>query len=174
MFCYYVDSDISLVLVNSKFAKEVATLVNNQRDYLGEWLPWVANNNEEAYKAFVHFTMHHYADDKALHTHIIYKGDIVGSVSLNTINATLKKVEIGYWLSYDYQGRGIMTKAVHAIMKIAKDVYDAQVAIIKAAEHNLPSRRVAERLGFTYDGVIANNELVNGQILNHVIYSCRL
>ena len=174
MFCYHVDSDISLVLVNSKFAKEVATLVNNQRDYLGEWLPWVDGCDEVSYQAFYNFALHRYADNKALHTHIMYQDTLVGSVSLNTINATLKKVEIGYWLSYDYQGRGIMTKAVHAIMKIAKDVYDAQVAIIKAAEHNLPSRRVAERLGFTYDGVIANNELVNGQILNHVIYSCRL
>lgn len=170
MFAYSVNDDIKLVLVHSQFAQTLDKLVARQKDYLGEWLPWVAGNNEEAYKAFVRFAMHRYADDKALHTHIIYQGDIVGSVSLNDIDDTLHKVEIGYWLDRQHQGRGIMSKAVRAIMDIAKAAYGAKVAIIKAGEHNTPSRRVAERLGFAYCGILPNNELVNDKVINHAVY----
>lgn len=171
MFEHIVDDDIKLVLVHGQFAQTLDELVARQRDYLGEWLPWVTGNSEETYKAFVRFALHRYADDKALHTHIVYQGKIVGSVSLNEIDDARHKVEIGYWLSCEYQGRGIMTKSVKAIMDIAKATYGAKVAIIKAAEHNLPSRRVAERLGFEYCGTLPNNEVVNDKILNHVVYA---
>ena len=174
MFVYPIDNDIKLALVHSSFAKELTALVNAQKDYLGEWLPWVATCDEKSYQDFVKFALHKYADDKGLYTNIFYQGNLVGAVSLNDIHHHLKKCEIGYWLSQDYQGRGIMTRAVRGIMDIAKDVYGMDVAQIRAAEHNLPSRRVAERLGFEYCGVIYNNEVVNGKILNHAVYAYRL
>lgn len=82
-------------------------------------------------------------------------------MSLNNIYHHLKKAEIGYWLRQDYQGRGIMSLAVRAIMDIAKNTYGMEVVDIKAGEHNIPSRRVAERLGFEFCEIIANNENVN-------------
>lgn len=62
-------------------------------------------------------------------------------------------------------------RLVLAHSKFAKATYGAKVAIIKAAEHNLSSRRVAERLGFEYCGTLPNNEVVNDKIVNHVIYA---
>lgn len=173
MFSYRINDTLSLVLVHDTFAQEVADLVNRQTDYLGVWLPWVQGYNEDSYRHFANFALRRYADNEALHTHIVHEGRIVGAVSLNEIYYQLKKAEIGYWLSQDYQGRGIMTQAVKAIMTIAKDNYAMAVVNIKAAEHNLPSRKVAERLGFSFDGIIANNELVNGKILNHALYTYR-
>lgn len=67
-----------------------------------------------------------------------------------------------------------MTRAVKAMLAIAKNELAIELAVIKASEGNLPSRAVAERLGFSFDGIIKNNELVNGQILNHAIYTLDL
>lgn len=66
-----------------------------------------------------------------------------------------------------------MTLAVRAIMDIAKHTYSMDVVDIKAGEHNAPSRQVAERLGFEFCGIIANNENVNGDIINHAVYMYR-
>ena len=174
MFVYLIDNEIELALVHSSFAKELTELVNAQKDYLGEWLPWVATCDEKSYRAFVQFALHKYADDKGLDTNIFYQGNLVGGVSLNNLYHHLKKCDIGYWLDQNHQGRGIMTRSVRAIMDIAKDVYGMDVAEIRAGEHNLPSRKVAERLGFEYCGMIYNNEAVNGKILNHAVYAYRL
>lgn len=100
---------------------------------MGKWLPWASDFSENSYREFVKFALHQYADDKAIHTHIIYDDKIIGAVSLNNIYHHLKKAEIGYWLRQDYQGRGIMTFAVRAIMDIAKHTMACTWWILKQA-----------------------------------------
>lgn len=173
MFYYEIDDELSLTLVHSSFASQMADIVNAQKEYLGKWLPWANHFSENSYGEFVKFALHQYADDKAIHTHIIHDNKIIGAVSLNNIYHHLKKAEIGYWLHQDYQGRGVMTLAVRAMMDIAKNIYGMAVVDIKAGEHNTPSRKVAERLGFEFCGIIANNENVNGWIINHAVYTYR-
>lgn len=173
MFIYQIDDEVSLTLIHCNHAKEIVGIVNRQKEYLGEYLPWVATCDENSYQEFAKFALHKYADDKGIDTNIIYQGQIVGAVSLNNIYTSLKKADIGYWLSQEYQGRGIMTRAVRGIMNIAKEYYGVQVLEIKANEDNIPSRKVAERLGFAFNGIIFNNENVNGKIVNHALYSYR-
>lgn len=174
MFIYPINDQLQLTLVHSRFAKQVNDIVQTQKDYLGEWLSWVKNCSEDSYRQFVQFAMHRYADDKAIHTHIIKNNQIIGAVSLNDIYHDYKKAEIGYWLHQDYQGRGIMTCAVRAMMNIAKEDYAMQIVTIKAGEHNQSSLNVAKRLGFEFFGIIPNNEVVNGKIINHALYCYRL
>lgn len=173
MFCYPVDDDISLALVHGHDAKEVVQLVGRQKDYLGQYLPWVNACDEQSYEAFVEFALNKYAEGKGVDTSIVHQGKIIGAVSLNNIYPSLKKADIGYWLDQEHQGRGIMTRAVRGLMEMAKNYYGVQVLEIRAAEHNLPSRRVAERLGFDFCGILANNVCVNGKIFNHAVYVYR-
>lgn len=175
MFTKKIDDELQLALVKPSFAKDYYRIVSQQKDYLGEWLPWVAKMDGE--KPFVEFAkamLHKYADGENLTCAIFYHNELVGNISFNTINHDLKKVGIGYWLSQNYQGKGIMTRAVKAMLAIAKDELNIELAVIKASEGNLPSRAVAERLGFSFDGIIKNAELVNGKILNHTIYTLDL
>ena len=173
MFQYKINDELSLTLVHSSFASQMNDIVNAQKDDLGKWLPWANDFSENSYREFVKFALHQYADDKAIHTHIIYDDNLIGAVSLNNIYHHLKKAEIGYWLHQDYQGRGIMVLAVRAIMDIAKNIYGMNVVEIKAGEHNIPSQQVAKRLGFEFCGIIANNENINGEIINHAVYMYR-
>lgn len=173
MFHHKINDTLNLALVHSSFASQMNDIVNVQKDYLGEWLPWANDFSENSYCEFVKFAPHQYAENKAIHTHVIYEDKIIGAVSLNNIYHHLKKAEIGYWLRQDYQGRGIMSLAVRAIMDIAKNTYGMEVVDVKAGEHNIPSRRVAERLGFEFCGIIANNENVNGDIISHAVYTYR-
>ena len=171
MFSRKIDDELQLALPQKGFEKKYFEIIDSQRTYFSKWLPWVANYSQDDADSFVSRSLHGYAEGKSLTCSIFYHGEIVGNISFNTINHDLKKVEIGYWLSQDYQGKGIMTRAVKAMLAIAKNELDVELAVIKASEGNLPSRAIPERLGFSFDGIIKNAERVNSKILDHAIYT---
>jgi len=61
--------------------------------------------------------------------------------------------EIGYWLRADARGRGLMTRALVLIAAAALEQGAARVQL-RADVENVASRRVAERAGFTLEGVL--------------------
>ena len=80
-------------------------------------------------------------------------------------------MEIGYWLSSGQQGKGIMTKAVAAMIDDAFKNLGMNRVEIHCASGNLRSRAIPARLGFTQDGVMREGGLLNGKFVDKVIYS---
>ncbi|PIE46515.1 MAG: RimJ/RimL family protein N-acetyltransferase [Gammaproteobacteria bacterium] len=172
MFTLIVNNDLKLALVEPSFAKSYYTIVCEQRDYLQQWLPWVQHANDvDFFLVFIKKSLHDYADGKSLTCAIIYQDNIVGNISFNRILPALKKVEIGYWLQQDYQGKGIVSQCVITLIRYAFGKLDMQVVQISAAVDNLPSRRVCECLGFTLQGIIPHAENLNGRIVDHAVYT---
>ncbi|OCH03856.1 hypothetical protein A6D98_00435 [Aliivibrio fischeri] len=64
----------------------------------------------------------------------------------------------------------IITRAVSKLVDIAFTDLQLEKIQIAAGEHNLPSRKVCERLEMTLEGIITNRENLNGRIINHAIY----
>jgi RimJ/RimL family protein N-acetyltransferase len=61
--------------------------------------------------------------------------------------------EIGYWTRTDARGRGLTTRALVLIARLAFERGAARVQL-RADVENVPSRRVAEKAGFTAEGVL--------------------
>ncbi|MCD0449676.1 GNAT family N-acetyltransferase [Actinocorallia sp. API 0066] len=57
--------------------------------------------------------------------------------------------EIGYWLDAAYEGRGLATRAVAALLDHAFTRRSLHRVDLSTSSDNLPSRALAERLGFT-------------------------
>lgn len=171
MFTLDVDEGLQLALVEPSFAPLYFDIVSNQRDYLGEWLVWPPQADSEAFFLnFVKRSLHDYADGKSLVCAVIYHNELVGNVGFNTIDHELKTVEIGYWLSLDYQGKGIVSKSVSKLIALAFTELNMQKVQISAAVDNLPSLAVCERLGFQLEGVLTRAENLNGKIVDHAVY----
>lgn len=64
----------------------------------------------------------------------------------------LKVKEIGYALSKDYWGRGLMTEAVQRIIRFCFDTQGIEVLTVEHFIDNDRSRRVIEKCGFQYFG----------------------
>ena len=79
-------------------------------------------------------------------------GRLVGAVGLVRIGWPAMNTEIGYWATPWARGRGYIGEAVLALSRWALDQGFQRIEI-KADTHNLPSRRVAEKSGFTFEGV---------------------
>ena len=176
MFELVVDDEIKLSLVHESFAKRYVTLAEENHKYLAQWLAWPAFcKTEEDFKGFVKNSLHSYADGKAMHCAIVYKTVIVGNISFNSINHELKIVEIGYWISQEYQGKGIVTRTCQFLIDHAFKKLSMEKVQISAAEGNKASREVCERLGLKLEGIITSKEFIGGKILNHAIYGiCRI
>ncbi|NRF13684.1 GNAT family N-acetyltransferase [Vibrio coralliilyticus] len=171
MFTISIDSELELALVQESFATQYSELVSTQTEYLSKWLTWPPYcQSEQDFRMFVQRVLHEYADGKSMTCAIIYNSNIVGNCSFNTISYDTKTVEIGYWLSQHQQGKGIITRVVNKLIDIAFNEYQMEKVQLSAAKDNLPSRRVAERVGMTLEGIITNKEKVGDRILDHAVY----
>ncbi|MBU2713845.1 GNAT family N-acetyltransferase [Zooshikella harenae] len=171
MFTFKVDHELELALVQPSFVKDYYKIVSSERDYLAQWLNWPLHaQSEEFFISFIKHSLHDYAEGKSLTCALIFQKQVVGNICYSAINQELKKVEIGYWLSAEHQGKGIVTRAVKALITNAFDELGMEKVQISVAAENYPSRKVCEKLGMNQEGIITNAENLNGQIVDHVIY----
>jgi [ribosomal protein S5]-alanine N-acetyltransferase len=62
--------------------------------------------------------------------------------------------EIGYWLRADARGAGLTTRAVRLAARWALAREGVERLQLRADVENVVSRRVAEKAGFTFEGVL--------------------
>ncbi|RVU83773.1 GNAT family N-acetyltransferase [Leucothrix sargassi] len=171
MLSLTVDEDITLQLANASFAPRYAELVAECRDYLSPFLHWPRLcHTEDDFLMFIEGTLKKYENGESMVFGIVFRGEVVGNISFNTINHKLKKVDIGYWLAEKYQGHGIITRSCRFLIDYAFTELNLEKVQIGAAVDNTASRAVCERLGLMLEGVITNNEKVGERILDHAIY----
>ena len=83
-----------------------------------------------------------------------------------------KSKEIGYSLSEDFWGQGIMTEAAKAIMKYGFEELGLEIIGICTGEINKRSQRVIEKCGFQYEGKIRKTyEVFDGTLRDSLVYS---
>jgi RimJ/RimL family protein N-acetyltransferase len=79
--------------------------------------------------------------------------------------------EMGYWLSEDFWGRGIATRAVAAMSEWAFDNYKLTRVFAMAFAHNAASIRVLEKSGFEREGVMRRSAIKNGAIVDQILFA---
>lgn len=173
MFTHSIDDELSLALIQPSFAKDYVELFKTNKDYLGEWLtfPHMPNAGTEAFfLTFIQESLTQYGKGKTLVCAMIYKGNIAGNISFNTIDHDRKCAEIGYWLDKASQGNGIVTRSVEKLIDIGFNDFNLTKIQIDCAVDNLSSRAIPESLGFKLEGIITQAECINGKIIDHAVY----
>jgi len=80
-------------------------------------------------------------------------GEFVGCVGL-WFSDGWPELELGYWLVPAMQGKGYATEAAAACRDYAFDVISTDTLVSYIHPDNEPSKKVAEKLGASFDGVI--------------------
>lgn len=86
-------------------------------------------------------------------------GEFIASSGLHRINWLVPKFEIGYWIDSRFSGQGYMTEAAKGIADFAIQELGARRVEIRCDAQNYKSRAIPERLGFTLEGILKNNDL---------------
>lgn len=103
---------------------------------------------------------------------IVADGRVVGSIGIFVKDDVYEKsAELGYWLSEDYWGQGIMTRAAEMICREAFAAFDIIRIFAEPFQHNTGSRRVLEKAGFTYEGTMRKGVYKNGAVYSYCMYS---
>ena len=85
------------------------------------------------------------ADKTVQRKTILFNGEVAGNI---VCFEQLGEREVGYWLGKEFWGKGIATRALKEFLKIIK----TRPLYAHVAKHNIGSRRVLEKCGFTIAG----------------------
>jgi ribosomal-protein-serine acetyltransferase len=89
-------------------------------------------------------------------------GEAVVWCGLHDIDWQARQCDTGYWVRKSAQGRGIATEAANAMVRYAFGVLGMQRVGLTHSIGNEPSRRIAERLGFAFEGIQRRANLLPG------------
>jgi ribosomal-protein-serine acetyltransferase len=171
MFTHRLDHDRWLRIPEDSDAEELYDLTAVNREMLAEWMPWAAGATLESTREFVRSRRLEFARGGGFSALIVERERIVGSIGFPQLNRDKRTCEIGYWLGRSAQGRGTVTLATRALIDHAFDAWKLHRVTIQAGVGNLRSRAVAERLGFTLEGVLRDAErYADGHYIDLAVY----
>lgn len=167
-----VNDTITLEFLEEMHAGSLYNLVNANRPYLKEWLPWVDSMQTiENFKQYITETKKRAAGKTDFGYAIIIDKNIVGRIGMHNINWQNKTGEIGYWLADGLQGRGIVTKCCMALINHGFTVLELNRIEIKCGTGNKKSRAIAEKLKFKKEGTLQQAEFLNGKFIDLYLYA---
>ena len=172
MISVEVTKDIKLKLLEESDAQTLFSLIEENRIYLREWLPWLDFN--KSYKDsldYIQANLKQYSDNLGFNCGIYYLEKLVGICGYHPIDRLNKKVIIGYWIAQDAQGRGIVTTCVRFLINYAFDALGLNKVSIPAAKFNYKSQAVSKRLGLVSEGIEREAEFLYDHYVDHVHFS---
>lgn len=171
MFVYKVDEEISMRMLAAFDAERLFYITDQSRSYLREWLPWVDETTSvEDTLSFIKHSFQLHAERKGTTAGIFFNKELVGVAGFNSFDWKNSIGYIGYWLASDYQGHGIITRSVQALINYAFDELKLNRIDIRAATENYKSRAIPERLGFSKEGTLKQAEWLYDHYVDHNIY----
>ena len=167
-----VDEQITLRTFTLEDADELFELADNNRTYLSAWLRWVdrVHSTDDAI-SFIQTALSGRAAGTRLGFGIRYNNVLVGSIEFVYIDKSNRQAAIGYWVSRNFQGRGIITRACRFLTTYAFTNLHLHRVEIRCATDNTKSRAIPERLGFIQEGVLRDAQWLRDHFVDIASYS---
>ena len=166
-----IDNGLYLKSLELKEAEELLLLVDSNRSYLREWLPWLDTTSTiDEMIHFVESTLRQLESGLGFQAGIWKNRQIVGIIGYHHLEWANRSTCIGYWLDARHQGQGIMTKACRSLVAYAFEEWKLNRVEIRCAEANTKSRGIPERLGFKPEGLLREAEWLYDHYVDHIVY----
>ncbi|MFT4414619.1 GNAT family N-acetyltransferase [Fredinandcohnia humi] len=172
MFSYKVNDEISIELLQQHDKEELYQLIDSNREYLRKWLLWVdKRKSPDDFTSIIPIWLHNYAENNGFDVGVKYNGKLVGMIGLHYIDWKNRATSIGYFLSEDAQGKGIITKCIEALLPYLFIKLKLNRVEIQVAAGNEKSRAIPARLGFTNECVKRDGQWLYDHYEDLITYS---
>ncbi|MBO4710357.1 GNAT family N-acetyltransferase [bacterium] len=142
-------------------AGHIFKAIDSQREYLGKWLPFVEfTKTVKDSLDYVNSVVTMPEECKEWQFAVFCGNDFAGLAGFKGTDRLNRKSEIGYWLREEFQGRGIMTDSIRALIRFGFSELDLNRIQIKCARNNVKSNKIPQRLGFSFEGIERDSEFV--------------
>ncbi len=149
------DNDTRLRSVGLEDSAELQALVDSNREFLTPWLSWVDEaTTERGMRDFICKAKQDEVEGTGLVCCIEHKRKLVGVCGFNVIDPANKSAEIGYWLASSSTGQGVMSRCVAALAEFAFETMGLHRIELRTVVKNTRSRLLAERMGFSLEGIL--------------------
>jgi len=166
-----IAGDLYLRRATPADADDLYFIIDRDRPYLRQWLPFIDFTQDagdtEAYLKYVTSP----GNTSDLVFVIVHEQKVCGLIGYKSIDKLNKKLEIGYWLAENKQGKGIMRRACHTLLTYAFEKLRMNRIEIKVGVGNHRSSNIPKHLGFTLEGVERDGEYLNDHFHDLEIYS---
>lgn len=164
--------ELILESIDLKHAPLVFDAIKTNREFLSHWLPFVHYTlRVEDTEAYIHSVREQKQDAKETVYTIWFQGTFAGLVSLVNQDPINRKADIGYWLIEALTGKGVMTQSCQLVVNHAFEKLQLNRLTIRCATENVKSERVAQRLGFHYEGIEREGERHGKSFCDLKVYS---
>ena len=103
---------------------------------------------------------------------VTYEGRLAGQLTLGGITyGSLRAAHMGYWVDRAVAGRGVIPTAAALAADHAFDVLRLHRLEIAMRPENGASQRVAEKLGFRFEGIRPSFLHIDGDWRDHRVYA---
>ena len=167
MFSYRVDIHSELRMLEVRHAEPLFALIELNRERHPE-IPQLSSL--EATRTYIKRDLALFAENKGLGIGIWYQGDLAGVVRYHEINWTNRSAELGYWLGAAFEGKGLVTTACQVMIHRAFNELGLNRVVINCAPENQKSRAIAEKLGFTQEGILRQSDWLKDGFVDQVVY----
>jgi len=157
-----IDASLKLRQIEMADADAIFETINSQRTYLEKWLPFVMFTKKVTdTEAFIKTVIE--APEECFEYVFTIREDarFVGLISFKETDRINGVTEIGYWLSENDQKKGIVSRSVIKLCDFAFDTLQLNKVLIKCAVGNFGSINIPKKLGFTFEGIEPDGEMLS-------------
>jgi len=154
---------------------DINDIFNNyaSRDKVTEYLSWQSHKSIDDTKSYLtNVVLPNYENESyCWYIELKQLHKVIGNVSVVKLNKDKKSAELGWVLSDDYWGQGIMPEAAGVVLEYLKSLGFVRIE----AKHNVAnakSGRVMQKIGMKFEGVLRKAGMDNkGNLVDSAVYS---
>ena len=154
-------SGCSIRIMEQRDSRALLQLITNNRERLQPYFPKLCRAVTGPFKSrrFVYRKRAEYFRRQYVPFVIESKatGELVGYISIRTIDDSIPKGELGYFIDAASEGKGIITAALREVVSRCFNEHGYNKLIIRVNATNPGSRAVAIKAGFVSEGVQQND-----------------
>lgn len=108
---------------------------------------------------------------EALTLAVLVEGQLIGAAAVWTTDDQHRCGELGYSLNQRYWGRGYATEAAQLLLELGFSALELHRLTATCAPENTASRRVLEKAGLNYEGLLRGHKLINSQRRDSLLFA---
>ncbi|MFY9304276.1 MAG: GNAT family protein [Rhodoluna sp.] len=168
-----VNGDIKLRVAKMRDSKQLEKLILGNRPWLR---PWEATNPESPnsfdVRGQLRGLLRQLDDQSGIPFVIEVQGQVQGQLNVaNVMYGSVSSAVLGYWVSPEVAGRGVMPVSVALVTDYLMDQVGLHRVEINVRPENAASLRVIQKLGFRYEGLKQRYIHINGDWRDHYVFA---
>lgn len=158
-------SRVQLAQSRPQYTQQVFDYIQRDHKLGGINYSWVETLEDVA----KHITTEPEENFKEINYLILKDGTAIGSIHVHTISYLDHKAEVGYGIEKGEEGKGYVSESLQLVLSEMKRL-GFNKAVINCDKENIRSMKVAEKNGFTYEGLLLQDCIENGRFRDSAIF----